>query len=57
MITFTYLTTQKVLDYSLEYPSILHVKKLSQVHLEGSTKHNYYGVLQFDLVFMYFYSR
>ena len=54
---FHCLFTQEALDYPLEYASIFHVQKLNQVHLANSTKRNYQGPLQFDIVYTYFYSR
>ena len=57
MITSTYLTTQEVLEYPLEYASIFHAQKLCRVHLANSTRHEYLALLQFDLVYTFFYFR
>lgn len=44
----TYLPTQEVLKYTLEYASIVHAQKLYQVHLEESAKQDFLVLLQFD---------
>ena len=50
MITFTYSLSQEVLEYPLEYASILHKQKLYQIHLASSTKRDWLVLLQFDLI-------
>ena len=44
----TYLPTQEVLKYTLQYASIVHAQKLYQVHLEESAKQDFLVLLQFD---------
>ena len=48
---------QEVLEYPQKRALILHVQKLYQVRLENSTRHDYLGLVQFDLVDMYFCSK
>lgn len=57
MVTFIYLSAQKILEYPLEYASTFHIQKLYQVHLSNSEKLDYVGRRQLSLVYMYFYSR
>lgn len=51
----TDLPIQEVLMYPMKYASVLHVQKLCLVHLANSTKRNFLGLQQLDLVGMYFY--
>ena len=55
MITFSYSLSQEVLEYPLEYASILHKQKLYQVHLASSTKRDWLVLLQFDLINLFFF--
>ena len=48
---------QEALEYPQKHALILHVQKAHQVHLADSTKHDYLGLVQFDLVDMYFCSK
>ena len=48
---------QEVLEYPEKHAVILHVQKLYQVRLADSTRRNSLGLVQFDLVDTYFYSR
>ena len=57
VIFSTYLPNQEVLEYPLEYASILRLQKLYLVHLVNSTRHDYLALVQFDLVGTYSYSR
>ena len=52
-----YLSTQEVLKYPLEYASIFLLRKLYLAHLTNSTKCDFLALVQFDLVYTYFYSR
>ena len=48
---------QGALEYHQKHALILHVQKLSQVRLANSTRRNYLGLIQFDLVDKYFCSK
>ena len=50
MIISIHSPNQKALEYPRKDVLILHVKKLSQVHLANSTRHDYMSLEQFDLV-------
>ena len=54
---FTYLRAKEVSKYPLEYTWIPHVQKVHQVQSASSTKLGYLDLLQFGLVYTYFYSR
>ena len=51
------LPNQEVSEYLQKHALILHVQKLYQVHLINSTRHEYLGLVQFDPVVMFFYSK
>ena len=55
--TFTHSLNQEVLEYPQKHALILHVQKLYQVRPANSTRHDYLGLVKFDLVDMYFCSK
>ena len=57
MITSIYSPNQEVPEYLQKHALILHVQKLYRVRPANSTRHNYLGFAQFDLVDTYFYSK
>ena len=56
MITSIHLPTQEVLEYLLEYASILRLQKLYLVHLQNSTRHDYLALVQCDLIYTFFFN-
>ena len=57
MIVSIHLPNQEVPAYPQKHVLILHVQKLYQVRLANSSRHDYLGLVQFDLVNMYFCSK
>ena len=56
-IVSIHLPNQEVPAYPQKHVLILHVQKLYQVRLANSSRHDYLGLVQFDLVNMYFCSK
>ena len=56
-ITSIHSPNQEVLEYPQKYASILRLQKLYLVHLANSTRHDCLVLVQFDLVYTFFYSR
>ena len=52
-----HLPNQEVPEYPQKYALILQVQKPYQVRSANSARHDYLGLVQFDLVDMYFYSK
>ena len=50
---FIYSLIQEILVYLQGYASIRHVQKLYHFHLAGSTKHDYLGLPQVELIFVF----
>ena len=49
-IISVHLTNWGVLEYPQEHALILHVQNLYQAHLANSRRHDYLGLVQFDLI-------
>ena len=49
--------SQKVLEYPQKHALILQVQKLYQARPANSTGHDYLGLVQFELVDTYFFSK
>ena len=54
-IISNHLPNQEVPEYPQKHVLLLHVQKLYQVRPENSARHDYVGLVQFDLVGLYFY--
>ena len=52
-----HLPNQEVPEHPQKHALILHVQKLYQFRLANSKRQDYLGLVQFDLVSMYFYPR
>ena len=48
---------QEVLEYPQKHALILHIQKPYQVRLANTTGRDYLGLVQFDLIDTYFYSK
>ena len=56
-LTSIHLPNQEALEYPWKHALVLHVQKLYQIRPENRTRHICPGLVQFDLVDTYFYSR
>ena len=57
LLTFIHLPNQETLEYPQKHALILHAKRPFQVRSTNSTRRDYLGLVQFDLVDTYFYSK
>ena len=57
LIISIHLNNHEALEYTQKHALIIHAQRLCQAHPANSTGNDYLGLVQFDPVGMYFYSR